>query len=90
MEQPTVRHRIYADGQLILELLDAEWYDTATPYVGCLRDLRTLYARVVTTPLLIESDGNRYHVRNQQALLQWVAVVFERGRPLGFTRIGLE
>lgn len=88
MAQPTVRHRIYADGLLILELLAAEWYDTATPYMGCLRDLRTLYAQVATTPLVIESNGARYQLRNQQELLQWIAEVFEGGRPLGFTRIG--
>ena len=88
MQQPTVAHIIKANEQVILELLDVEWYDTATPYKGCLRALAALYTMAATTELVITSDGVTYQIQDQAEFLRWVAEIFERGQHLGFTRIG--
>ncbi len=88
MQQPTVAHIIKTNERVILELLDAEWYDTATPYQGCLRALKELYALAATTELMITSDGVTYLIQNQAEFMRWVAEIFERDQRLGFTRIG--
>lgn len=88
MQQPTVAHIIKTNERVILELLDAEWYDTATPYQGCLRALQELYALAATTELMITSDGVTYLIQNQAEFMRWVAEIFERDQRLGFTRIG--
>lgn len=90
MLPPTVTHIIQANERVILELLDAEWYDTATPYQGCLRALKELYALAATTEFVITSHGVTHHIQDQAEFLCWVAEIFERGQQLGFTRIGTE
>lgn len=79
----TVRHRIYCQGVLYLELLDVAWYDNASAYRGCVRDLQALYELAATAALTIVSDDELYTIPDQAAFRQWVAQVFEQYQSWG-------
>lgn len=83
LPQATVKHRVYVEGVLHLELLDVAWYDNAPAYRGCIRDLQALYELAATTVLTIHSDHQPYIIINQAAFRQWVAQIFEQDQPWG-------
>lgn len=79
----TVKHRVYSQGVLHLELLDVAWYDHAPAYRGCVRDLQVLYELAATTTLTILSDDEPYIITDQAGFRQWVAQVFEHNQSWG-------
>ncbi|MFN8441415.1 MAG: hypothetical protein U0175_11620 [Caldilineaceae bacterium] len=82
----TVQHVILLDGTKIHEFLDAAWYDTATPYRGCLRELQRLYDLTASHSLEIVSYGKSYKIATQADFRHWVAEVFEQGGNFGFAK----
>ena len=82
----TVQHIILQDGAKIHEFLDVAWYDTATPYQGCVRELQRLYELTAGNSLEIVSYGKSYKIANQIDFRHWVVEIFEQGGNFGFAK----
>ena len=82
----SAQHIVTVNGVVHSELLDVEWYDTATPYLGCVRELQRLCDLAAATPFEIVSYGQSHKIANQRDFLHWVAEVFERGLAFGFSK----
>ncbi len=73
---PPVRFRLFEDGELILELLASEWYDTATPHSWCsnkLRDVRDrLRGRQRPITVVTVDDGQEEVLQTPDDLRDWI------------------
>ena len=82
----SIDHLVFLDGAKIHEFLDVAWYDTATPYQGCMRELQRLYELTANHSLEIVSHGKSYKIANQADFRRWVAEVFEHNGNFGFAK----
>lgn len=78
--QEQKEHQVFARGRLIKSFTYSYWYDTATPYQWCVRELKALKQKVTDNEALtITSMGITYLISNELEFYNWVANIFGGG-----------
>ncbi|MBS7252825.1 hypothetical protein [Flavobacterium branchiicola] len=75
------KHFVYSeDGEVFKAFLDSNWYDTVSPYLYCVSELKSIKSKIENNEKFkIESNGKIYLITTNGEFKTWIEKVFHGG-----------
>ncbi|PIF53600.1 hypothetical protein [Flavobacterium sp. 2] len=74
-------HIVYSEnGEVFKAFLNSNWYDTVTPYMYCVSELKSIKNKIDNSEKFkIESNNKVYHITTIEEFRIWIEKVFYGG-----------